>query len=403
MTTLVLFATPGAPDRATLQKYEKALEPLGDVALRLIPIAGFSSVFKREAALLRDARGRVLPRTLDKYAPGVSVGRLAFIGFSAGCWYGRDGLFAHEEDRAAIDAALMLDGLHGTEAQLEHTLAYAKRGRLIVTHTNVQTHGYPSTTETAATLERLGSPATIVHRVALRGETQKQQHGHALTSHGPQMVGDYLVPALDAVEPRHELPPPDSDDWRTPDLTLAERICEWMGHEFGHKVREIPGARHNPRILDYSKECRRGGRFLGLGDGGEPEWDNTTKPGFALPLPTDELAWCAAFRSAGLRHCLRPGEKPPHGLRVSVRELVEDARAAGTLRLAGSGYQMKPGDAVIKARNGQNPLHGGQGHVHTPILTWADGYRAVGGNEGNAVRVQNWRKDDPAIVAVVES
>jgi hypothetical protein len=198
-----------------------------------------------------------------------------------------------------------------------------------------------------------------------------------------------------------DLPP---DAWRTPGLTLAERICEWLGWEFGHKVQEIPGSRHNPRIVGYSKECRRGGTFLGVNSDGEPEWDLTTDRGFPLPLPTDELAWCAAFRSAALLANLLPGEQPPpHGLRVSVRELCEDAREADTLRLVGSGYTPKPGDAVIKARNGQNPVHGGQGHVHTLIVSWGDGYRAIGGNEGNAVRVQNWTVNDPAIVAFIET
>jgi hypothetical protein len=432
MTTLVLFATPGAPDRATLAKYEEALRPLGSVALRLIPIPGFSSVFKREAHALRDGEGRLLPRTLAKYAPGVSVTRLAFIGYSAGCWYARDGLFAHEDDRAAIDAALMLDGLHGTKAQLEHAIAYSETGALISTHTDVQTQGYPSTTETAETLAIEAPLATIIHRTPKLGETQKQQHGRSLTQHGPEVVRDHLVPILKSLEAdgtsgnqsvsgdrqRDEDPPPDTDPdpdaWRAPDLSLAERMCEWLGFEFGHKVREIPGSQHNPRIVGYSQQCRRRGTFLGVNSAGEPEWDLSTDRGFPLPLPTDELAWCAAFRSACLLANLLPGEEPPHGLRVSVREQCEDARAAGTLRLVGSGYVPKPGDAVIKARNGQNPLHGGQGHVHTIIVTWdvdvlpdgtlgAGGYRAIGGNEGNAVRVRDWSLTDAAVVAFIET
>ena len=84
----------------------------------------------------------------------------------------------------------------------------------------------------------------------------------------------------------------------------------------------------------------------------------------------------------------------PHGWRCSVAELVTDARALGTWRPAGAGYQPKIGDLVISGRSGGDPTKGGTGHVervsqirdvdaigvHPGELreVWT-----IGGNEGN--------------------
>ena len=76
---------------------------------------------------------------------------------------------------------------------------------------------------------------------------------------------------------------------------------------------------------------------------------------------------------------------PPHGWRCSVAELVADARALGTWHSAedvrAGRYQIKPGDLLISARGGGDPLHGGTGHVEraetvSPLVT-------IGGNEGD--------------------
>ncbi len=398
MTTLVLFATPGAPDRATLAKYEEALRPLGDFVLKLIPIAGFSSVFKTEAANLRRGDGRLLPATLDKYAPGVSVSKLAFVGYSAGCWYARDGLLTHPLDRSAIDACVFLDGLHGSAAQLSHVKKYADDGgHLIVTHTDVDPYTYPSTTKTAETLRQMQAEGVIIHRDPKPGETMKQQHGRALTEHGPQVLRDHLVPFLvggrtDSAPPSGPVEPwVDVGWWQS--LTIGQRLVEMAGFEFGHNVKEIPGARHNPRILEYSRHCRRGGEFRGLTDDGQPWWIG----GLPLPLPRDEDAWCAAFRSYLLLRVLLVGDTPPHGLRVSVRELCADSHGRGLLRLHSDGYRPMPGDAVIYGRNGQSPLpvelggQAGQGHITTATTRFDDRQvvRCIGGNERDAIRWQD--------------
>jgi hypothetical protein len=107
--------------------------------------------------------------------------------------------------------------------------------------------------------------------------------------------------------------------------------------------------------------------------------------GSPLALQRDEDPWCAALASAALFGALLPGETPPHGLRVSVRELCEDGRGTGALKLVGSGYEPKPGDLAILPRAGGNPLLGGQGHVHRVLLVDGPRYHALGGNEGDEI------------------
>jgi len=169
--------------------------------------------------------------------------------------------------------------------------------------------------------------------------------------------------------------------WHTElDLTktpLGLRCVTWLGYQFGLAPREIPGPRHDPMILSYSKHCRRGGKFLGVDLEGLPVWDG----GIQLALPSDdrESPWCAALASETLRACLLPGEVPPHGLRVSVRELVEDARLARSLRP--KEWTPTPGSLAICARAGHDPLRGGFGHVRGVVQAEGGRYLGIGGNE----------------------
>lgn len=183
----------------------------------------------------------------------------------------------------------------------------------------------------------------------------------------------------DIEDDRETDPAPDTEpepfdvrtDWA--ELSVGKRLVVWLGQEWGQPggVVEIPGPEHNPRILSYSQHCRRGGVFAGLHADLSPRWepDEHGQRGVSLSLWSDELSWCAATVSGGLMACLRPGEPPPFGPRVSVRELVEDARRAGTFR--GTDYEPQPGDLQILARwvyrGGQrvlaDPTKGDNGHV----------------------------------------
>lgn len=168
-------------------------------------------------------------------------------------------------------------------------------------------------------------------------------------------------------------------------MTLSERCLAWTGYQFGLKLAEIPGATHNPAILAYSQHARRGGVLLGVDAGGMPLWAGGTR----LPLGSDEEHWCAAAASSALLNALMPSEAPPHGIRVSVREICEDAKQTGALRVLGDFTgDPEPGWLAIEGRAGENPLRGGRGHVrrvvqiatHTPDRPV---YYGLGGNENN--------------------
>ena len=192
---------------------------------------------------------------------------------------------------------------------------------------------------------------------------------YASTSHVVQLSG-----SSDTV-PWH-----DGSDLAT--LTRGERCVQWLGYEYGLDVHEIPGPEHDPRILSYSAHCRRGGVFLGVQSDGTPRW----KGGVLLALCSDDSAspWCAAVASETLRCASLPDDpSPPHGLRVSVRELCTDARLADTLRPVG--WTPTVGSLAILARAGHDPLTGGLGHVRCVIQVDGNRYLGLGGNESDAI------------------
>ena len=273
---LIIFASPGKPAAGIVAKYEEALKDL-DAKLRWIAIPGFSKVFKEEVYRLRDANGNHVPNMIAKYAAKIPHDTLTFVGYSAGCWFARDGLFRSANDRAALTAAVMLDGAHAALGeQLNAYVSYANEGRLIVLHTDVQTHGYPSTTETAEELAKATGAAHIIHRKPKPGETQKQQHGRVLTEDGPMLFEDVLVPFLKGERiTTVEIPPPapdtEPDDTPTPDTLpapgsgagnlwaavvaratwdLENGVREDLGRNDGHRIREY--------IEIYNEQSKRG-------------------------------------------------------------------------------------------------------------------------------------------------
>jgi hypothetical protein len=84
----------------------------------------------------------------------------------------------------------------------------------------------------------------------------------------------------------------------------------------------------------------------------------------------------------------------PHGYRISVRELVEDARVLETWRALGS-YTPKPGDLAISAREGGDPTRGGAGHVERVESVETEQVITIGGNEQNTWIRAPLRLDDP--------
>jgi GH25 family lysozyme M1 (1,4-beta-N-acetylmuramidase) len=213
----------------------------------------------------------------------------------------------------------------------------------------------------------------------------RHKRGHVDCSQTLRLVRD-TEPALVVHDEPDTAPSPGPFDSRALDATLGERCLHWLGHEWGQPggVVEIAGTQSNMRIVEYSKGCRRGGAFLGLRGDESPRWDG----GVPLTLPNDASHWCATTQSAAMRAALRPGEVPPHGLRVSVRELWEDAERAGTTEPPE--YDPVPGDLQILARwvtrDGQrvlaDPTRGSNGHVRRFVRPTQTGRGLFfGGNE----------------------
>lgn len=132
-------------------------------------------------------------------------------------------------------------------------------------------------------------------------------------------------------------------------------------------TREVP-PNGGPFVAACFSHTRRGGHPTGLTSGD----------------------WCAAFVALCEAEAALPGEVVPEG-RAAVHELVEDAKSAGKLHLAGSGYVPKPGDLAIRGRAGESPLAGGHGHVQCveTFTTEADYVTIDGNHEDSVARVTN--------------
>lgn len=161
--------------------------------------------------------------------------------------------------------------------------------------------------------------------------------------------------------------------------SLGLRALDVAREEHRRGVRELPGPKHSPDIQRYHAGARRGGTHTaGMGD---------DRSGVVVLGPTaaDETEWCASSASWCTAQALTETDRVPHGYRCSVREIVEDARALGTLHLVGGGYEPRVGDLAIQERvNGESPLRGGRGHVARVAELDGPAVVTLGGNEGNA-------------------
>ena len=126
----------------------------------------------------------------------------------------------------------------------------------------------------------------------------------------------------------------------------------WMDFAFSEllaDVREIPGARHNPRILEYLASVKLGGDGVG-----------------------DDTAWCSAF----VNWCFRIG------------------RTVGTNNAAARSWlgwgQEAPPQVGAVCVLWRGSLDGWQGHVGF-VLGWNGGaVHLLGGNQGDRVSVQSF-------------
>ncbi len=204
----------------------------------------------------------------------------------------------------------------------------------------------------------------------------------------PELLARYVGPWLSQFAPAVEEPV---------DLDLAAfrpglRELAFLGGEFGLGPKEIPGARHNQRIVDYGESCRRGGIFLGVDGDGQAIWEG----GARVSGSTDEEAWCAKLQSAALVATWRLGDPIHYYPRISVREWWEDAVRLGTARPPE--YDPRPGDKAILGRDGEDPTKGGKGHIRAVVqrLPGLD-YLGIGGNERNTILCDVHSTRDPGV------
>ncbi len=348
MSHLIYFACPGLPDQGTIRKYENALEPVAPFELKFIAIPGRSAVFVQEAQRLR-RNGRVVPGLLDAYQPRKPHSTLSFIGFSAGCWFVREALRS-DEDQAAIDAFVALDGVHDDTGAIkadDHELGpyvrYADRakrgsGLFWLGHSDVPTYGYRSTTDTAAALLKLtggaGGNWYVRPHDLFPAAKAKNEHGAALTTWGPSFCAEALVPHLSKLG--KTIPPLAGRPWQDDGLSLGERAVMWSLGEMTRGKLETAGVNSGPRIADYFAPAMRivngQERSLGISSGN----------------------WCAVGACAAERAALMADEKATFPYRASGIELQRDAAGLGLWRpvelLRGGKWSPAVGDLVILKR-----------------------------------------------------
>ncbi len=394
---LIYFASPGLPDPATIKKYEMALAPLEPFELKWIAKPGFSAVFIQEAQRLR-RNGRVVPGLLDTYQPSRPHSTLSLIGFSAGCWFGREAL-RNDEDQNAIDAFVALDGVHddlGIISVDDHELGpyvrYADRakrglGLFWLGHTDVPTYGYRSTTDTAAALLRLtggaGGNWYVRPHDLFPAAKAKAEHGAALTTWGPSFVAEALVPHLTKLG--KSIPPPDGRPWHDDSLSLGERAVAWSVKEMARGRLETAGVNAGPVITEYFAPAMR------------------NINGVERPLGIRSGNWCVVGACAAERASLLAGEKATLPYRASGIELQKDAAAAGVWRPAelmrAGKWSPTRGDLVVLKRG-----TGWERHV-CRVYKNVDGYGAyqtIDANHGDRWAIVDRKIHAPELLGFCE-
>ena len=322
MTHAIHFFCPGKPSSVVVQRYRRALAPLGQYQIIWHTPAGTSSVFTALAAAWRIS-GRCLPQLLNQHPVAASgaATSVTLVAFSAGYGAVRQ-LLVDERDRQGIDAVVLLDAIHAgldaegraNDAQLKGFVAYAQRAKTATDalfwlgHTDVPTYGYASTTQTTAELLRLvgGEGGQFrVHSYDLFPPFKaKSEHAAALTKWGPNYLGEALVPHLSALALKRQSHLP----WRDPSLTIGQRAVKWSLAQQALGGIETAGHNAGPIIASYHRGAKRRDangieRSVGLRSGN----------------------WCVSGLAYGERRCLLENEQPVMPWRVSGMELQRDA------------------------------------------------------------------------------
>ena len=168
--------------------------------------------------------------------------------------------------------------------------------------------------------------------------------------------------------------------WQDPALSLGERCVEFAKSEMSAGVAEDkPNSFTSPRIREYFKICTR------LVNGKE------TPIGLSFTAGN----WCAAGVSFSLHESLLSNEKPVHGYRLGVIEVMGDMQRQGTYRTIAQvrqgQYKIKVGDPVFFDRsNPNNPASSWWRHIGFVYSVGANGkFVCISGNNGGKWRLSN--------------
>ena len=165
--------------------------------------------------------------------------------------------------------------------------------------------------------------------------------------------------------------------WQNPLLTLGERCVAFAENEMNNGVKEDhPNSFTSPRIREYFSICTR------------------KTNGKEVPVSLPAGNWCAASASFCLKNSLLPGEIPPHGYRLGVVEIVNDAqekRLWNSITAArGGSYELKIGDAVVFDRsNPSNPASAWWRHIGRVYDTYGTTFRCISGNNGGTWKISS--------------
>lgn len=170
------------------------------------------------------------------------------------------------------------------------------------------------------------------------------------------------------------------EKWQDPALSLGERCVEFAKNEMAKGVAEDkPNSFTSPRIREYFKICTR------LVNGKETPIGLTFTAG----------NWCAAGVSFSLQQSLLPNEKPVHGYRLGVIEVMGDMQRQGTYRsiaqVRAGQYKLKVGDPVFFDRsNPNNPASSWWRHIGFVYSVGPNGkFVCISGNNGGRWRLSN--------------
>lgn len=349
MTSLLIIAHA---DPSVAALYRPGLPPDWDVRAFVEPGAGLSSKYVALAHRVHDLEGLLKHLGLG---PRSRWQRVVLASWSAG--YGLTWPLMHEADACiGLDSGYTERDPDGTasDARLAPVVAYVKRARsgevlFWYAHTEIRTE-YASSADVAHELMRLGGEPSGLWRVDDWGGVAAKDHMDALRVHGPAYIAEALLRVS-------VLFPPDPCDVDSTRPTLPSSAPT---------LREVLVRMATAAVGTHEQGANAGAEVSA--------WLK------AVGLPPGN-PWCASFVSAlGSEAAREAGERWPLAMTGRVASLIASCPGECWHDVS-TGYVPEPGDLELYARDGQDPRHGGNGHVSVRVPGGL-----ISGNDGDEVR-----------------